>query len=64
MEANLIEKIHQELPRFFSNDELNFERDLAATVSFGFFHKRALSSSDRQLPSSGPLLRIPSTLPS
>lgn len=45
----LIVAIHSAMPTFFDERNLVFERDLAATVSFGFFQKRAygaVSSDD------------------
>jgi hypothetical protein len=41
----IIEAIQAELPGFFSKQEAAFERDLARTVSFGFFQGRALGAT-------------------
>ncbi len=46
----LLDTIVAEAPTFFSAEQVAFERDLARTASFGFFHHRALgfSAGDRQ----------------
>ncbi|MFT3879706.1 MAG: hypothetical protein QM703_08600 [Gemmatales bacterium] len=41
----LISSIQSSIPDFFSADNLEFEQDLAATVSFGFFHQRAYGAT-------------------
>lgn len=38
----IIDAIQKNAPHFFTDDEEEFERDLARTVSFGFFHQRPL----------------------
>jgi hypothetical protein len=35
----VIDAISSALPDFFSREDLRFERDLAKTASFGFFHR-------------------------
>jgi hypothetical protein len=52
----IIEAIKAEAPTFFTEDEEYFERDLAKTASFGFFHRRALgltATDTRPDPESG-----------
>jgi hypothetical protein len=41
----IIDAIRSEIPDFFSNEQVSFERDLARTASFGFFHGRAIGAS-------------------
>src|SRR5262245_24431605 len=42
----LIDAILAEVPGFFAGQE-EFERDLARTASFGFFHQRAMGRSSQ-----------------
>jgi hypothetical protein len=49
----LISAIRHEIPRFFTDVEEQFERDLARTTSFGFFLRRPFGANTDNGPASG-----------
>jgi hypothetical protein len=53
----IIDALRAEVPDFFTAAEVSFERDLARTASFGFFHGRALGFAEEPEDTHQPGLR-------
>lgn len=49
MTPDLIDILKDRLPQFLSTEDERFERDLAETASFGFFHQQAMGMTSEEL---------------
>jgi hypothetical protein len=55
LNESLIDLIQAEAPAFFTPEQVEFERDLARTAAFGFFHRQAMgvTAKERQPDAQG-----------